>query len=184
MKKLFLLLALIPVICQAQFIISPKGMTTEDGKGFYVYKTTGTQAEIYKKLKSAITTIYVSAQKVMSESAPELMTISGTATSSVLMKNPIRDLWFDMHYSITIRVKDGKIRFDAPSISIINSPEHRYATSFSKEYGSYQGYRMSYIYDKNGKLKLDKSAKSINKYYENLINSIISAYNENEDEDW
>lgn len=173
MRRLLLaLLAVVPMFASAQFTTAPGGYTTEDGKGFFVYQHEGTQAELYKKVKTAITTLFASAKSVMSESEPEAITVNGAEEIQFKLKGIRRTALID--YVMVIQFKDGRVRFDAPSVQrIIDTRYHDYVISMHK--GKSGGLSGNYnLYDEDGELRDEKIAEAFVQPFNTLVAAIIS----------
>lgn len=156
----------------AQFTTAPGGYTTEDGKGFFVHQHEGTQAELYKKVKTAITTLFASAKSVMSESEPEAITIDGAEEVSFKLKGLRRNVIVD--YVLVIQFKDGRVRFDAPSVQrIIDTKYPDYVISMNE--GKSGGLSGHYnLYNEDGELRDEKIAEAFVEPFNTLVAAIIS----------
>lgn len=179
------MIALVPMTVMAQFTTAPGGYTSEDGKGFYVYQHDGTQADLYKKVKTAITTIFASAKTVMSESEPEAITVNGAEEIQFKLKGIRRTALID--YVMVIQFRDGRVRFDAPSVQrIIDTRYHDYVISMHK--GKSGGLSGNYnLYDEDGELRDEKIAEAFVEPFNTLVAVIISkmdAAAQTADDDW
>ena len=165
-------MAIVPMLAAAQFTTAPGGYTTEDGKGFFVHQHEGTQAELYKKVKTAITTLFASAKSVMSESEPEAITIDGAEEVSFKLKGLRRNVIVD--YVLVIQFKDGRVRFDAPSVQrIIDTKYPDYVISMNE--GKSGGLSGHYnLYNEDGELRDEKIAEAFVQPFNTLVAAIIS----------
>ena len=165
-------MAIVPMLAAAQFTTAPGGYTTEDGKGFFVHQHEGTQAELYKKVKTAITTLFASAKSVMSESEPEAITIDGAEEVSFKLKGLRRNVSVD--YVLVIQFKDGRVRFDAPSVQrIIDTKYPDYVISMNE--GKSGGLSGHYnLYNEDGELRDEKIAEAFVQPFNTLVAAIIS----------
>lgn len=95
----------------AQFVVTPNGLekTDKDGTDYYIIEVpNSSQSDLFKKTLQFITETYISPQKVIS-SQVENETIGITALHTIFYD-------FDVHYKIIFRFKDGRVRFDTPTI--------------------------------------------------------------------
>ncbi len=176
---------LLPIISSAQsFVLTPEGFMNADDqeKSFIVIEMPGTQAELYNKAKSAVTSIWKSAKDVMSYSEPDVITVNGFDSGSIWKKHMGMTFVYDFNYRFQFQFKDGKIRIDAPSIDqAVNKKSTLY---FGKGKGSTMSGTM-YIFNEKGELK----QKDFKAQAENFVNGIVSTFvdkvkNGLSDEDW
>lgn len=121
MKKILFILLIIPFLCSAQKanfkLQSDASFLLENGNKFYVIETEGTQSDLYKKVLSSITKIYVSPKNVISKVENDMISVNGisddffTYSGMMGVKIPI-----SMQYNLQFQFKDGKIRIDAPTL--------------------------------------------------------------------
>lgn len=188
MKQILLILAVLTssFCAKAQFILTADGWATETGKQYYVTEIPGSQQELYAKAKVAFTQIYKSAKDVLSYSEPDIIKANGF-TDTPFLKQWGRTAHFNMTYSLTVLFKDGKIRFDAPSIGSLYSLDGR-GIEVPLYMGKGGGSGLSsfgHIFKKNGDVRYKDAKQSIEEYFNNLIGSIITAIeNPTVDEDW
>lgn len=175
MKKLFLLFSLIiPMMANAQFILTPDGFRTADGQDFYVVEIPGTQEELFNKTQTALTEIYISPKDVMSTTSPSLISLKGF-TEKVYIKDVVRKTSMDTDYTIKILFKDGKIRFNAPSIlSMGTYNKGRFLTLAIGRGGGAGMNDFGYIFKKDGKVRYKEGQESLESFFNSLIATIVS----------
>lgn len=173
MKKLLLLLAFfIPMMSNAQFIITPEGFKTEDGQDYYVVDIPGSQEELFNRTQSALTEIYVSPKDVISATSQSVISLKGF-TDKVYIKDVVRKTSMDTDYTIKILFKDGKIRFNAPSI--LSMGTHNKGRFLTLTIGCGGGAGMNdfgYLFKKDGKVRYKEGQESLESFFNTLINTI------------
>lgn len=176
MKKLLCLIAIIcSITSYAQFKLTPEGLVTEDGKDFYVVSIDGTQEDLYNRAKMAITTLFKSAKDVVTEVPSSQIKISAISVDDVFIKQLGHKTTFRMPYTLNILFKDGRIRFDAPSI------EELYTyTGNQNKFNLYLGMGggasigdCGHIFKKDGKVRYKDGVASIESYFNTLIAEIV-----------
>lgn len=174
MKKLMLLLAiLIPAMAQAQFVLTPDGFRTAEGQDFYVVEIPGTQEELFNKAQSAVTEIFVSPKDVVSATSPSVISLKGF-TDKVYIKDGPRKTNLDTDYSIKILFKDGKIRFNAPSVLSMGIYNSGRVLSLTIGCGGGAGLNSyGYMFKKDGKIRYKEGQESLEAYFNSLISSIV-----------
>lgn len=182
MKKLTLLLLLLSIATMAQnkFELTPDGFKA-DGQNFMVVDIpNNTAAQLFNKVKLHLTAAYKSSKDVMSTVDNEMITINA------IQRNVIRRTGmhvFDMNYNVTIRFKDDKIRFDAPTFKLTtfttkSQTLHLVWTGLSLD-GSDLG-----IYGKNDKLKSEMAKQDLERFFNTLITEITEACKNDKNNDW
>lgn len=170
----------------AQFTLTADGWVAETGKSFYVVEIPGTQAELYNKAKLAFTQIYKSAKDVLSYSEPDIIKANGFSDAPYL-KQMGKKYPVNMSYSITVLFKDGKIRFDAPSISSLYST-NGYGQKLELDSGKGGGAGLGHLgalFKNNGDVRYKDTKQSIEDYFNGVINSIVTSIQSPiTDEDW
>lgn len=192
MKKLFLLLMLLPFLSNAQYFnLTENGFVPaigDNAKFIVIDKAGQTQEELFNQVKSYITASYVSPKDVLSENGTEMITLNGVSDGDVQCKKGFVMLPFRTNYTIVFLFKDGRIRINCPIINSILAESYTLGGQLS---GSYQltltknddvlGGREQIAVFK-GKGKTTKGAKeSIEKYFNSLIENIVN-YNPSEEE--
>lgn len=175
MKKILFLCCSLAYICaNAQFTLTSEGWATEEGKSFYVVEIPGSKQELFDKAKTCLTLLYNSPKDVLSFSAPDVVSISGFTDAPYFkqmgVKYPI-----ETFYTMTIRFKEGRIRFDAPNINNLEvyNKSKRFPIYLGK--GGGMGISdMGYIFKKDGKVRYKDAQRTIEEYFNNLVNTIAS----------
>ena len=194
MKKFILGLCLLALstgsaIAQS-FTLTSNGFVDEKNtdKSFVVVEVAGTQAELYNKTKAYLTSIYTSPKDVLSEAAPDLITVNGIQKDAVQKKAMgMAAVSYDMNYTLTIRFKDGKIRVDAPSFTLAD-----YTTNASKPIkmvlcgksnGGFGSEVINAIYNKKGELKAKYAKEALEAFFNGYVAKLAKGINNTEKED-
>lgn len=187
MNKILTLMALIiiPMIANAQFVLTPDGFRTEGDKNYYVAEIEGSQAELFGKAKTAITDIFISAKDAATFTEPDIISIHGS-TDKITIKDGPRKINLRMTYSINILFKDGKIRFNAPEVLSLYSFNKGREVNLYLGCGGGPGMNdFGHIFKKDGKIRNELAKESLDNYFNGLIKSIIDKMqNPIIDEDW
>lgn len=171
-RKLLLFILLFPCLCKGQFVLSGSSMTTEDSKGYIVYEFEGEkQNDLYKKAYTAITMIYNSSKDVVSSTENNIISVNGLSEGRIYFnsmgKRPLKVL-----YKINILFKDGKVRFDAPSIiSCQYMNNNLYLTKGSKIEGC--------LYTKRGEIRYPEFKDSLENEMNTIVGTIITYMKKN-----
>lgn len=177
MKKLAsLFLLLIPYFGFSQFILTEDGLINKNDstKNYVVLEFKGkTKEELFKLTKNVITKHYVSPKSVISESAPDIISINGR--DEVPIKN-IKLYMYDMRYVLLFSFKDEKIKIDFNIIKMNYLENNLY---IKKPEGALISIG---IYNKKGKLVYPEAKKHI----ESIPNIIIAKLKQgvSTEEDW
>jgi len=172
----------------AQFKVSPNGIVSEDGKGYYVVEFEGLSAEeLYNRVEKFIISNYKNPDAVASKQPNEMINLHSYSSNTF----PIRTILGMKHYAnvdmnIVFRFKDGKIRIDAPSIN--DMPCHTLENSDGVVLcgTKYFGDNTVYLYDKKGKVKNKKVIELLNSWIALQITYIIESIKESkiENDEW
>lgn len=143
------LLFMLGVVClsYAQYVVTPAGLTKSepDGNDYFVIEVPGaSQSELYTRTLQYITETYNSPKDVIS-SQVENETIAVTGSHKIFFG-------FDVLYKIVYKFKDGKVRYDMPTIvSMTNFFDGKaYELTFVKTRTAAQNI---YIFNKKGELR-------------------------------
>ncbi|CAM1341760.1 DUF4468 domain-containing protein [Tenacibaculum aestuarii] len=179
MKKLTLLLLLISTVCFGQqFELTTDGFKNDE-KDYIVVEVPNKNAlNLFNETKLFITENYKSAKEVMSVVEGEMITISGRELNKI-RRNSFHV--FDIDYSLTIKFKDGKVRFDAPTFKLTTFTHKHQVLHLNWDKGSLTGDNLG-IYRK-GKLKSKKAKADLELFFNTLIEAISKTYTK-EVEDW
>lgn len=181
MKKLTILLVLLVSnsFAQEKLVLTKDGFTTNEKTYVVVEIPKKTAIDLYKATKLYITKHYKSANDVMNVVENEMITISGRESNKI-RRNSFHI--FDIAYSLTIRFKDGKVRFDAPTFKLTTYTNKKQTLHLNWNKGSLTGTNLG-IY-KKGKLKSKKAKADLEKFFNSLISSITKSYTNSESDDW
>lgn len=183
MKKLLTITfaIFIAAIGNAQFILTPNGFKTSDGKDYYVIERSNlSQKNLFEQLEAKIMANYGSRR--------DDSRITSTPFSELTLKTVERKKLvyygkkFNIDFQTSFDLKDGKIRVNAPVIEKIYLPENDSRNSVlyiklpaNKMTFNGAGFTIiakdMYVYDKKSKLK----NKQLKQLLENVFNQQILA---------
>lgn len=190
MKKILFsfVILLFAISSNAQFKATPNGFITEEGKDFYVAPIEGKNAmDLYKGVKSYIISKYQNPDIVSNDMEGEMINMhffDDNAFSVSLGMGLKTSASIDMN--IVMKFKDGRMRFDAPMMNELKTPQtmaskemiYRFSGGAGKLVGE------TSLFNKKGKSKDDKMIKSLEEYVNSMINEIIESAKGSEEEDW
>jgi hypothetical protein len=177
---LFASFALFSMIINAQeFELTANGFQSGESDYLVLEYPEKSQEELYNKTLAYLHTLYKDPKEALSTLDNESITITGHASNQVRRNN---FHIFDLDYTWVIRFKDGKVRFDAPDVTM----RHWYEGDWQlllvnlEKGGFMDTYRMG-IY-KKGKLKIEKAKADLEHYF----NAILKDYSNSflTDNDW
>ena len=190
MKKiLFMLaLALLPFLSNAQFKVTKDCFLTEEGKDFYVTQVEGKNAmDLYKGVRAYILSNYRNPDIVSNEIEGEMINLHFIDDRAFPISYGLGvKISAEIDMNIIMRFKDGKIRFDSPSMNRMHTPgsmankEMDYV--FSGGTGKFVG--KTSLYNKKGSPKDKKIIKSLEDYVNQIINKITESASGKTNEDW
>ena len=192
MKKF--LLTSIALVClfmnaNAQLVLSPDGFISaaDSTKNYIVVDMKGEQADLYKQVKGAVLSMFRSPKDVLSESAPEMLTINGFAEDGVVIPKALGlKMTYDVNFTISFKFRDGKIRVDAPSFICKNTSMGDKTVELVLRGGSNYGFgktTVNSIYNKKGDKANEKEKKIVEDFFNQLISKIIATASK-QGEDW
>ena len=168
---------------KAQFSLTPMGFVNPEtpGKDYIVQEFPGkTQQEIYDAVVSYLYSIYVNPDVALSLAPNSSITINALASGAV----PINSLYScDMRYTISLQVRDGRLRINAPNIVSMAQPysgEEFYIVGF----GPLQCFVFNGIFNKKGKLKNETAFAAVQAFFNGYISKLINGTLSGSDEDW
>lgn len=194
MKRLLLtFIALVGLIfganAQDKFVLSPDGFisSADSTKNYIVVDAKGEQAKLYQSVKGAVLSLFRSPKDVLSEAAPDMLTINGFVKEGIKVPRPLGlKMTYDVNFTLVFRFKDGKIRIDAPSFVCQNTSMGNQTVELlirgSRNYGLGSTV-VNTIYNKKGDKYEAKPKKAMEDFCAELINKILSATT-NQDSDW
>ena len=189
MKRIVLLLMVfIPYIGFSQFILTKDGMVDEkdQSKNYLVYNFEGkTASELYVSVLTALTSHYVSAKDALSKVEGKIISINGIEQNGICYGNFMGgcNRKFDLEYTMTIDFKDNKIRINTPIIGKTKGDSFNNNNTYSLVggggmFGTYS------TFNKEGKLKDESSKKSIEMFFNTLIQNVVNSVKKQDKDDW
>lgn len=193
MKRLLTLclIALITGCAFAQeFTLTANGFVNSANaeQGFVVIETAGNQSDIYKKVRTYLYGVYRSPKDVLSEAEPDMITVNGIASDAVQKKAMgMVATSYDMNYTISIRFKDGRIRIDAPSFTLLDTSTGSKPIRLvlcGKSNGGLGSEIVNTIYNKKGELKAKYAKEQLESYFNSYIKALQKGLETSQTEDW
>lgn len=181
MKQLsvFIVFLFMAFSAEAQFVLTPNGFTTDDGKNFYVLNFEGkSQQELYDAVEIWAGGRYVSPKDVVSPSLNAAqITINAVVVRLTKMPNRAIIVPVDVNYTFQILFKDNKIRFNTPFINRMDA-EGRVEQQL---YLVRPSIIKDGIFSKSGKLLDEYSKDQLEKHFNDIVEEVrglISGSNE------
>ncbi|MDR2921299.1 MAG: hypothetical protein LBV72_18290 [Tannerella sp.] len=183
-KHLFILLSMICFLhTSAQFTLTQDGFvaTNNTSKNYIIYHCDGkTQAELYRKVLLAMNASYKSPYDIISEVPEEIITLRGIQNHKIQLA---RSEFFDLHYNLTLRFKDNKIRIDRPSFECFFTKNgDRVTLTLTRK--STEPILLRIFNPNNGNVELDKVKSQLESFFNDLCNQIKLSIENNEEPDW
>lgn len=170
-KVLATAIALLPLIASAQYFeMTPDGIVSveDNAKRYVVVPMEGTQAELFNKAKTAVTTMWNSPKDVLSYNEPDVIIVNGYY-GGIYVKTIGITNYFDMHYRIQLMFKDGKVRIElAADKATVQGKNGTYYFCAGK---NSMMQSIAYVFDDKGKLK----QKGVKEQVENYFNTLVAA---------
>lgn len=167
----------------AQFVLTTEGIrNAEDlSKDYIILPCDGkTQDELYKKTKLFITSNYVSAQDVLSESYPEMLSISAHADFIFKYQGMSGRLPTDLHYKVNVYFKDNRIKLAFYIVSI--TYKHMMNVNLVSSSAGVG------IFAKNGNVRDEEAKKQLENIANSFVDRLVVALNDkqtsNSDDNW
>ena len=186
-KVLALIMVLLPIMAAAQtFTLTPQGFVNADdqSKAYVVVEIPGTQAELFAKAKTAVTSMWNSPKDAMSNDEPNLIVVNGYSPNAAHFKKWGRDNTFEMDYRLQIQFKDGRIRIDAPVIGRLDYANGQGAMLIEAGDNS-TSQHITRAFEKNGKVRFAEFNKNVEDYFNGLVATLIGKMqNGVSDEEW
>lgn len=191
MKKLIILLAMMPVFVNAQrFELTPNGFVDADNpeKSYIVIPFEGkSQQDIYNLALGAIGKIFVSPKDRVSNVEYSQININGILPNVTYISRIGLKLPFDLYYNLIFEFKEGRMKINGLDVNKIVRVDHLGGEQFIflSEVQIRRGiWDDKYIFYKNGKLCSKKYKEHIETAVNELVSGIISIMNEEKDSDW
>lgn len=183
MKKLLCFVGTLffSLFAHAQFMATKDGVKTIDGNDFYVVKVDGKTAEqLYNNVESYIIANFKNPDAVANKQDDKMINLHGNFPKAFPCKKGLGKIvsYADVELNLIIYFKDGKIRFDAPSISSMVCPTMKTQTGQNWTYYFYAKGAAGQLtgefslFKKNGDVKNEFAVDGFNKF----INTLVSAY--------
>lgn len=187
-KKLYIVTVILLMLCaiplKAQFSLTPDGFVNPKtpGKNYVVYEFYDmSQQEIFDAAVSYLYSIYVNPDSVLSMSGNSSITINGLGKNAIQID---RRSFYDIKYTISIQIREGRMRINAPYIVSMDNPNNA-PYNYNEFYLIGLGYFKNGVFNKKGKVINETALFSIETFFEDYIsrlrNGIFSGSNE---EDW
>lgn len=183
MKKILLiLLVFLPIASYSQLCFKECELKfSGDNPDYIVKEFNGVDAErIYADAKNYIVSAFKSPKNVLSESG-EILSINGVSNCDAYIKYMGTKIGLIIDYTLIVRVKDGKIRIDAPVINRIETDTEPTQIVLMKK-GRNQT-RTFYVWKKDGEIRYKDFETTTLDYFNTFIDRLISSIG-NSDNDW
>lgn len=191
MKKVFLLFFLFVFIsANAQFKATKDGLTTEDGKPYYVVPIEGkTAVELYKGVNSYVLSNYKNPDAVANKMEGEMINIHSFDNEAFLLSKVMgMSVYGEIDMNLVIYFKDNRIRFDIPVINKMQADKtsgvgkDKTQYHFSGGIGKFMG--SASLFNDKGKVKDKKFVEGLESYVNNMIKEISESAKSYSEEDW
>ena len=191
MKKVFLLFFLFVFIsANAQFKATKDGLTTEDGKPYYVVPIEGkTAMELYKGVNSYVLSNYKNPDAVANKMEGEMINIHSFDNEAFLLSKVMgMSVYGEIDMNLVVYFKDNRIRFDIPVINKMQADKtsgvgkDKTQYHFSGGIGKFMG--SASLFNDKGKVKDTKFVEGLESYVNNMIKEISESAKSYSEEDW
>jgi hypothetical protein len=191
MKKVFLLFFLFVFIsANAQFKATKDGLTTEDGKPYYVVPIEGkTAMELYKGVNSYVLSNYKNPDAVANKMEGEMINIHSFDNEAFLLSKVMgMSVYGEIDMNLVVYFKDNRIRFDIPVINKMQADKtsgvgkDKTQYHFSGGIGKFMG--SASLFNDKGKVKDKKFVEGLESYVNNMIKEISESAKSYSEEDW
>lgn len=192
MKKLLLLLALIPAFVNAQkFELTSKGFVDPDNheKDYIVFQFNGkSQKQIYNLALEAIGKYSTSPKDILTKEEPTKLTLNGVIPNVTYISRLGIKMYFDMYYKMVLEFKDGRMKVNGLEIvKIVRDDtlnEVQYIFLNQSQMRSGMVIADKYIFDKYGKVNNQKYKDHVEISVNDMISSIVSLMKKEKSSDW
>lgn len=173
MKKTLLFIVICFAAIQttsAQFSLTPNGFINPDSpdNNYVVYEFTGkSQQEIYDAAIAYLYSIYVNPDAVLSTAQNNSITINAFTNNAIQFAKKV---YCDMTYSLSLQIKDGKLRINAPYVvSMRNS-----ALDLDCYVRGRELFFKTCVFNLKGKLLNEMALNSLEAFFENYISNLLT----------
>ena len=145
------------------------------------------QDRLYADVLKFINKSYKSPKDVINEVKPEMITISGfqpscislTKVKSFLGKKTSLTGGFDMQYNISVQIKDGKIRMDAPTFECTQNNSGRITRLVMTGSNGGLGTEVrTALFKKDGKPSRENAISMIEDFFNTFFNEMVKYIND------
>ena len=166
---LFALTVFVSTTLHAQFILTPEGFITEEGKDYYVLHVDGmNQQDLFNAVYIWAGGSFVSPKDVVSSNSNSTITINAIVPGLTKMPKRAIRVPVDVNFSWQILFKDGRIRFNAPHINSMEADGNlSQSLSLVRSSAFSDG-----IFKKNGSLVDEYSKNQLEAFFTNCIKNI------------
>lgn len=190
MKVLVLVIfSLIAISINAQFKATETGLVSaSDNKDYYVVEVQNKSAsELYNSVNSFVVSSFKNPDAVANRIEGEMINIHGSYPNAFSVKKALGlSSPVNLDMNLIVRFKDGRIRFDSPTINrmyipgTLNAKDMDYV--FSGGMGKFVG--ETSLFDKKGKPKDKKMIEGLETFINALVNSIVDTAKGSSDDNW
>ena len=173
---------ILPLVCYAQFVVTPNGIKTAEGKNYIVIKVEGKdKSSLYNDVLKYISMSYVSPKDVISSVESEMISVNG------ISKIKDRAITYDMNYTIVFEFRDGRLKCSAPGINTMTGfiGDRQYELTLNEYNGGFGSVCKVGIFNKRGDLCREVAKESIETFFNGLIVSLQRYLSEcSKEDDW
>ena len=164
----------------AQFIATPKGVAMANGDEYYVVDVDGkTASDLYNAVETYILSNFKNPDLVFSGQKDKTINLHGKFPNAFYDKRTFGNYPVCVELNLVMRFKDGKIRFDIPSVSYMGIESLNDEFKFSMPRVLITG---TTLYTEKGKVLDQKIIDNFNSFINGLISEIVKASSCDEDE--
>ena len=175
MKKLCFILALIITSwnVNAQFTATPNGVALSNGGEYYVVEIHGkTASELYQAVETYIISNFKNPDLVFNGQKDKTINLHGKFTNAFYDKRTFCNYPVCVELNLVMRFKDGKIRFDIPSVEYMGIESLNDEFKFSMPRLLITS---TTLYTQKGKVLNQKVIDNFNRFINGLVNKIVTA---------
>lgn len=177
MKKIFLITLLMSMVitANAQFVLTFNGFKDKNdlSRNYVVFKIEDVSKEdMYNRVLKYVTQTYRSSKDVVSKHENEVITINAYEPKQIHVKA----LKYDIHYTIVLSFKDGKIKIDSPDFECTTfSLGSSYRLTMTGSNGGLGKEVTVGLFKKNGEPSQKRSIEELESFFNNFSNAIVIA---------
>lgn len=179
MKKIILaIMALLPITAFAQFTLYDDGFFNDEGKEYVVFNVDGTQQELFKKMKTVITEMMVSADDATSYNEYDIISLRMNIDRITVFSWAGIKYYWDCTAHFKILFKDNKIRINAPTF---DSKFQRFLGRGKRNAWTGENYLFK---EENGEPYYNSSVNDIENKINEIIKELIDKVKDNNIDEW